>query len=67
MVVIFCRLACAEIGNIHMPIVVHFLPCAIVLSWYVILHSIIVNCTSDPVSQSLVIDSNECDARPGIM
>ena len=66
-VVIFCRLACAEMGIIQRPVVVHLLPYTIVLPQYVILHPIMVNCTSHPASHTLVTESNECDARPGMM
>ena len=55
------------IGIIQRPVVLHFLPHTIVLPRCVMVQPIMVNSTLQPALQSLVTDSSECDARPGMM
>ena len=52
---------------IQRPVAVHFLPHTIFLPRYVMLHPIIVNSTVQPALQSLVTESRECEASPGMM
>ena len=55
------------IGIIQRPVVLHFLPHTIVLPRCVMVQPIMVNSTVQLALQSLVTDSNECDATPYTM
>ena len=55
------------VGIIQRPAVVHVLPHTIVFPRCVMLQPIMVNSTEQPALQSLVTDSNKCDASPGMM
>ena len=60
-------LGLSVMGIIQRPVAVHFLPHTIFLPRYVMLHPIIVNSTVQPALQSLVTESRECEASPGMM
>ena len=60
-------LVLSEMGIIQRLVVVHFLPYTIVFPRCVMLQPIMVNSTVQPALQSLVTDSNECGASPGMM
>jgi len=66
MVVLF-GLAFADGGIIQMPAVAICLPQTIVFSRCVMVQPIMVNSTVQPALQSLVTDSNKCDASPDMM
>ena len=45
----------------------HFFPFSNILPRYVTMHSILVNVTSYPALHNCMTNSNECDAKPGII
>jgi len=60
-------LVVVEVGITQRPAVVHVLPHTIVFPRCVMFQPIMVNSTVQPALQSLVTDSYECAASPGMM
>ena len=57
---------CAS-GSIQRPVCVHFRPQTMVRPRYVMVHPILVKCTSQPALHKVTTDRREWEARPGIM
>ena len=60
-------LACGWIGTIHNPVRLHLYPCKTMRPLCFTMHPILVNVTSHPALHNFTTESNECEARPGMM